>query len=113
MDKVKKYQIAILDFLNSYAKEVYDNDPSAIETQIIADKENHHYLLLRLGWSGHQHVHHCPFQFDIKNEKIWVQVNNSEEMIGDELIKRGVPKSAIVLAFYAQEMRQYTGFAVA
>ena len=113
MDKVKKYQSAILDFLTSYAKEMYGNDPSGIETQVITDKEKHHYLLLRLGWSKQQHIHFCPFQFDIKKEKVWIQINNSEEMVADELINRGVPKSDIVLAFHREDMRQYTGFAVA
>lgn len=113
MDKVKKYQAAILDFLSSYAKEMYSNDPSGIETQLVADKENNHYLLLRIGWSNQRHIHLCLFQFDIKKDKIWIQINNSEEMVADELMKRGVPKSKIVLAFHREDMREYTGFAVA
>ncbi|MFK7981644.1 MAG: XisI protein [Saprospiraceae bacterium] len=113
MDRIKKYQKAILDFLSTYAEDIYGNDPSGIETQVIADKKNHHYLLLRLGWSNKKHIHFCPFQFDIKNDKIWIQVNNTETMVADELMQRGVPKSAIVLAFHREDMRQFTGFAVA
>ena len=111
LKKTEKYQEAILDFLNRYAEEMYSDDPSGIETLVVADKENHHYLLLRVGWNDHRHIHYCPFHFDIKNDKVWVQINNTEEMVGDALIERGIPKSDIVLAFHPREMRQYTGFA--
>lgn len=113
MDKIIKYEKAILHFLNSFAKEMYDQDPSDIETFVLSDKENHHYQLVRIGWNNDQHIFYCPLHFNIKNDKIWVQVNNTEEMVGDELIKRGVPKSDIVLAFHPKELRQYTGFAEA
>ncbi len=113
MDNIKKYQKAILDFLSTYAKEVYSDDPSGMVTQIIADKTNHHYLLLRLGWANQKHIHFCPFQFDIKNNKIWIQVNNTETMVADELMNRGIEKSDIVLAFHREDMRQFTGFSVA
>ena len=99
--------------MSTYAKETYSNDPSEMVTQIITDKEKHHYLLLRVGWANQKHIHFCPFRFDIKNNKIWIQVNNSEEMVADELMKRGVLKSDIVLAFHREDMREFTGFAVA
>lgn len=113
MGKVKKYEEAILNFLNTYAKEMYSHDPSGVETFVITDKENHHYQLLRVGWNGSRHVFFCAFHFDIKDGKVWIQVNNTEEMVGDELVGRGIPKSDIVLAFHPEDMRQYTGFAVA
>ncbi|MEM6319380.1 MAG: XisI protein [Bacteroidota bacterium] len=112
MDTIKKYQNAIVDFLTSYAKEVYGSDPSGITTQVVLDREHYHYLLLRVGWADNRHSHFCPFHFDIINDKVWIQVNNSETMVADELMKRGVPASAIVLAFHREDMRQYTGFAV-
>ena len=49
---------------------------------------------------------------DIKNAKIWIQHNGTEIDIADELVKLGVPKEDIVLAFHEPLMRQYTGFAV-
>lgn len=111
MDTIKKYQTAILDFLNTYAEDRYAKDPSGIGTQVIADKENHHYQLIRFGWSEEKHVHYTPLHFNIKDEKVWIHLNQTEEMVGDELIKRGVPKSSIVLAFHPKELRIYTGFA--
>jgi hypothetical protein len=49
---------------------------------------------------------------DIKGEKIWIHHDGTEIDIADELVKLGVPKSDIVLAFHEPLVRQYTGFAV-
>jgi len=113
MDKINKYQQAIIDYLDYYKEEMYSRDTSGVETQVVADKEKHHYQLVRLGWSDGRHVYYCPLHFDIKDGKVWVQLNNTEEMVGDELISRGVAKSDIVLGFHHESMRGYTGFAEA
>ncbi len=113
MDKIKKYQKTILDYLHEYAEDMYSRDKSGLETEIVVDKENHHYQLVRVGWSDDRFSHYCPLHFDIKDGKIWLQVNNTEELVAEELVKRGIPPSDIVLGFHHKEMRPYTGFAVA
>ena len=113
MEKISKYQEAILDYLNTYAREMYASDPSGIDTQIVADREGHHYELVRIGWRGKKYVHYCPLHFDIKNGKVWIQINNTEEMVGDELIKRGIPREEIILGFQPQYARKHSGFGVA
>ena len=40
-------------------------------------------------------------------------MNNTETMVVDELMNRGVAKSDIVLTFHREDMRQFTGFSVA
>ena len=113
MDRIKKYETAILDFLKVYAKEMYDADPSDIETLVVADKENYHYQLVRVGWAEKRQVHYTPIHIDIKNNKVWIQINNTEELVADELVNRGLSKQEIVLAFHPKELREFTGFAVA
>jgi hypothetical protein len=49
---------------------------------------------------------------DIKDGKIWVQHDGTEEAIADRLVERGVAKQDIVLAYHAPHVRQYTEFAV-
>lgn len=48
---------------------------------------------------------------NIKNHKVWVQHDGTEVGIADELVKLGVPKEDIVLAFHEPLVRKYTGFA--
>ena len=50
---------------------------------------------------------------DIINEKIWIQQNNTEAKIVDELLERGVLREDIVLGFQHPQTRAISGFAVA
>ncbi len=111
MDKITKYQNAILHILSEYAKIKYANVNG--ENQLIADKENHRYQVITIGWEGDRFVHDCPMHFDIINGKIWVQRNMTEWEVGDMLEKMGVPKSDIVIGFLSPTMREFTDYAVA
>lgn len=112
MDKVKKYEAIIINYLQDYAMG-YANDPSGIKTYVITDKENHNYQLMRVGWRDKHYLHYMLLHFEIKGDKVWIQLNETEDMVGDELINRGIPKSDIVLGFYHESVRPYSGFAVA
>jgi hypothetical protein len=50
---------------------------------------------------------------DIINNKIWIQYDGTEQGIAGDLLAAGIPKDQIVLAFYAPELREETGFAIA
>ena len=112
MEKLKKYETAIIAFMEDYAAG-FSKQADRVETQIMLDKERHHYQLSRIGWRGNHFTHLCLFHFDIKNGKIWVQKNETEELVGDELIKRGVPKTDIVFGFQPESARSHMGFATA
>ncbi|MDZ7880155.1 MAG: element excision factor XisI family protein [Saprospiraceae bacterium] len=51
--------------------------------------------------------------FDIINEKIWVQKNNTDWEVGDMLEERGVPKMDIVVGFLPPDLRTHTKYAAA
>ena len=51
--------------------------------------------------------------FEIIEGKIWVQENMTEELVAEELVKRGVPKTAIVLGVQPPAMRPHTAYASA
>jgi XisI protein len=112
MDKIKKYQTIIVNFFEAYAQQPYHNAP-ALEQQVIADLERNHFQLVSLGWDNRKFTHDTIFHLDIKDGKIWIQQNWTDIQIADELIKRGVEKTDIVLGFVPPYAREYTGFAVA
>ncbi len=80
--------------------------------EMLIDREQRHYQLITVGWNKHRRVWGCVIHVDIKDQKIWIQHDGTEEGIANLLIKKGVPKQDIVLAFHAPYKRQYTGFAV-
>jgi hypothetical protein len=51
--------------------------------------------------------------FDIKNGKIWLQQNLTDQNPADELVEMGVPREDIVLNLQPPYKRQYTDYGVA
>jgi hypothetical protein len=112
MDKVKKYGRILSQMLKNYYKRAQPQSPN-VRAELIIDKKNHHYVLMYVGWERERFAYFAALHLDIIEGKIWIQQNNLEELIVDELEAKGVDKSEIVLAFLPPEMREFSGFAVA
>jgi hypothetical protein len=84
-----------------------------VETEMVFDDENSHYEVIRLGWDGHRRVHGCLLHVDVREEKVWIQRDGTEQGIANELVEAGIPREQIVLAFRHPDTRQHTGFATA
>ncbi|MEI7586331.1 XisI protein [Runella sp.] len=110
-EKIKKYQEIIIAFLERQAQ--YRIANSELENQIVADTQNSHFQLLRIGWRNNRFVHSCPFHFDIKNGKVWIQQNRTDVEVAEELVAMGIPSSDIVIGFLPVEMRSASGYAIA
>lgn len=107
---IEKYQSIILQILEAYAQIRYANLEG--ENEIIADKENHRYQLVFSGWQGYKRVHACTLHMDIRNGKIWIQNDQTEHGIANDLMEHGVPKSDIVLAYQPLRIQKDLGFAL-
>lgn len=92
---------------------IEQSEEYADKVQIVFDTERDCYLLLYVGWRDEERIHGCPIHIDIKDGKIWIQQDFTEEGIANQLVELGVPKTDIVLGFRAPYVRQFTGFAVA
>jgi hypothetical protein len=113
MDKLAKYQAAIIDFLTEYESEFAANSNDSLREQLSIDKERNHYQLLSIGWQKSNFIYGAILHFDILDGKVWIQQNNTELFVADELIQRGVSREDIVLGFQPPAARKHTGFAVA
>lgn len=111
MDKIKKFEAAIISILSDYEKIQYANIKG--QNHLVADKESHRYVVLTIGWDNHKFVHDCPMHFDIINNKIWIQRNMTEWDIGKMLEDQGISKSDIVLGFLSEKTREFSDYAVA
>ena len=99
MDKLKKYRDIIIQFLNHYNKETNGSASTPIERRILIDRENNSFQLLSTGWYESHYIFGPIFHFDIINGKIWMQCNNTEWEVVDELMAAGVDRQDIVLGF--------------
>ncbi len=109
--KIKAYQLIIESFLQ---EEADSKTIPGIEFQVITDLRNHHFQLVETGWYEKRYIHQVVFHFQIKPDgKVWIWANNTDVLVAEELMRRGIPASDLVLAFHPVSVRQYTGFAVA
>ncbi len=110
MDKLTQYRQYVQQIIEKYAN--YPPAYGDIEVETLFDTKQDHYQLLQVGWDDDQRIHGCNLHIDIKNGKIWIQHNGTENHIAEELMALGVAQKDIVLGFQAPYRRQYTEFAV-
>ena len=110
MDRVIDYGELIQEIVREYGncKPSYGD----VEVETIIDPLQGHYQLMTIGWNGQRRIHGCLLHVDIKNGKIWIQHDGTEEGIANRLVAAGVPKDEIVLAFHSPFKRRFTDFAV-
>jgi hypothetical protein len=110
MAELERYREAVQRLLEQYAA-FSKNDPE-VETELIYDTLRDHYQLVHVGWQNERRIYGCILHLDIKDEKIWIQHNGTENDIAAELVEMGVVKTDIVIGFHSPFKRQFTEYAV-
>jgi len=110
METLSHYREVITNLLSDLAAGV---GADRAESLPLFDAARDNYLLLAVGWDGLHRIHHISAHLRIRADKIWVEADNTDAEIVQRLLDVGIPKEAIVLAFYSPEKRCYTEFAVA
>ncbi len=111
MDKKLKYQEIIKKLLTETAK-YRASIPDGYDSRFLFDDERGSYLVLDIGWSNDKYLHTTPIHIDLIDHKIWIQYDDTEEGIANDLIAAGVPTQDIILGFRHPKVRPYTNFAV-
>lgn len=111
MDRVEEYRRIIKEILDNHAQLKYSH--GEIELLPVCDEEQDSYLLLSVGWDGRRRVHSVVFHLRIRDGKIWVEDDWTEDGVAGELLDAGISNEEIVLGFHSAEKRPYTEFAVA
>ncbi len=111
MDTLDAYREVIEQILTEYAHIPYAYGD--IQTEIVFDRANDHYLLVNVGWLTDRRIHNALIHIDIINGKVWIQNDDTEDGIANDLVRAGIPKDHIVLGFQEPEVRGYTEFATA
>ncbi|HZT40728.1 MAG TPA: XisI protein [Chthonomonadaceae bacterium] len=113
MDRLNTYRALVRKVICSSPYFVHGSVGPNVETQFLGDDANARYLLVDIGWRGKERVFKPILYVCIKQEKIWIEEDWTEDGIAEELMRLGVPKEDIVLAFHHPKLRPYTDFAVA
>jgi hypothetical protein len=111
MDKVEQYREYVQALITRHANSA--KDKADIEVQLLIDTVRDHYQWLNVGWTGLKRVYHCLIHLDIKDGKIWIQQNWTEDDLAADLVEMGVPREDIVLGLHPPYKRPYTDYGVA
>lgn len=111
MDDLGHYRNIIREIIRTYAQ--YRPARGDVQIEVILDDANDHYELVYSGWNGPYRIHGSVLHIDIRNEKVWIQHDGTQGGIAEELVKAGIPRDRIVLAFKPPEIRPHTDFAIA
>jgi hypothetical protein len=112
MDKTTKYQKLIKNLLTKYEELATRHPDPNVEPHLIFDEKRDEYLWLQIGWSNDRRVHGATLHLRLKNGKIWIEQDWTEDGIATDLLRAGVPNDDIVLAFHLPELRSMSEFAV-
>ena len=109
MDKLERYRSLIQNILEEYRQLGSDN--SDVESVLLLDPIRDQYLLLKMGWHQDNRIKRNVIHVRLKNQKIWIEEDWTEDGIATDLLQAGVQKEDIVLAFHPPRLRQFTEFA--
>jgi hypothetical protein len=110
MADVATYREIVKRIINEYA--VYKPSYGDVEVETIFDEDRDHYEMVYAGWDEWRRVHGSVIHVDLRDNKVWIQHDGTEDGIANELLQAGIPHEHIVLAFHHPDKRKYTPFAV-
>lgn len=103
------YPAILMRVITAAAEQQPDNLDS--ETCIVCDPINQHYQIVYLGWNHDRRIYTVHIHLRLVNDKIYIERDGTPDGIAYTLIDAGIPKDAIVLAFYPPYKRLLTEYA--
>jgi ketopantoate reductase len=111
MEELKHYRKVVRELIEHYAQ--VPPSLGEVRVEVVFDESDGHYELIYSGWHDTYRIQGSVLHIDIRDGKAWIQHDGTEDRIADELVRQGIPKERIVLAFKHPDLRPHTGFAVA
>ena len=111
MDQQAHYRELIKRSLSDWESYIRRARHNGVEIQRIFDDANQNYVLMYLGWNNDRRVQKLALHVRIKDGKIWIEADETDEGFVNVLLRAGVPRHDIVLAFHPPELRRLSEFA--
>jgi hypothetical protein len=112
MDRLDFQRDAVQEILESYDA-LNQKANSSTESLVVIDRAHDQYLLIITGWNQTRRIRNVFFHVRLKDGKIWIEEDWSEDGFASELLSRGIHHGEIVLAFQPPQVRPHTEFAAA
>lgn len=105
------YNMLIKEALSNYVS-LANKRPYPCKVFSVFDDATKHYLVMEVGWHNKKRVQHIILHVALRDGKIWIEEDWTEDGVASYFLEHKVPNEQIVLGFQAPHMRQYTEFAV-
>ncbi len=113
MDKVStNYTRVIKDALTDYVSLVESSSNRDYAVIPVFDDEHNQYLVRKLGWTDKARISKTVLHVALRNNKIWIEEDWTEDGIATYFVNHNVPHQDIVLGFQPPIVRPYGEFAV-
>ena len=112
MDKLNRYRQVVKEILTEY-HQLNDKSESPIESCLMFDEDRDQYLLMLMGWQRRERIKTVTIHVRLKDRKIWIEEDWTEDGVATDLLDKGIDRDEIVLAFHPPQVRQHTEFAIA
>ncbi|AOY79974.1 XisI protein [Moorena producens JHB] len=112
MDRLKRYRQIVQEVVREY-HQLNKKSGSTIESALVFDEVQDQYLLLLMGWHKDERIKSVMIHIRLKDDKIWIEEDWTEDGVATDLLQKGILREEIVLAFHPPHVRQYTEFAFA
>lgn len=111
--KIRKYQKTLAIYIQKLADEHNNALGNDMTYQAVIDMKGNHFQLVRIGWHQQRFLYSVLIHLDLNPQtgNVWIQQNNTEILLDDDLGKMGIPKQHFVLGFRPAEMRPFSEFA--
>lgn len=111
MDTLACYRNAIAVVFRAW--EQLPGDPATFRIAAVLDTVQDRYTLTHIDEENGRTKSRLLAQLEVRDGKIWVLTDNTEEGIADELVEHGIPKDRIVLGYFTPAYRAMGEFATA
>jgi arginine decarboxylase-like protein len=112
MDKMNQYRAIVQDILTEY-HQLNLKSQSTSESVLVFDETHDQYLLLLMGWHKDERIKSVMIHIRLKDGKIWIEEDWTEDGVATDLLQKGITREEIVLAFHPPHLRQHTEFSAA
>ncbi len=104
MDRLEKYRNLIKRAITD--SDYYRYPPEGTDNLFACDDANGIYILYNVGWRGREHVSRVRLILRLKDSKIWIDEDWTEDGIVTDLLRFGIPPSDIVQAWVHPDLRE-------
>ena len=105
MDRIECYRSLIIKAITESYHYRFPPTESQLDTLFLCDEKQNLFMLYQAGWMGQKPINSVIIMARIKEGKIWIEEDWTEEGIATDLLRWGVLPSDIVLAFHQPNLR--------